>query len=76
MIVRGDIDIQKLSQLNQTLRNITNTLLIYRNFRDIANSLLEITQQVLPATSLEFHARLNEQRVLHLSPDRRNPCWI
>jgi diguanylate cyclase (GGDEF)-like protein len=71
LIARGDTDIQKLSQLNQTLRDITHTMLIYRDFRDIANSLLEITQRVLPATSLEFHARLDEQRVLHLSPESR-----
>ncbi len=71
LIAHGDPDIQKLSQLNQTLRDITNTMLIYRDFRDIANSLLEITQRVLPATSLEFHARLDEQRVLHLSPESR-----
>ena len=71
LIAHGDPDIQKLSQLNQTLRDITNTMLIYRDFRDIANSLLEITQRVLPATSLEFHARLDEQRILHLSPESR-----
>lgn len=71
LIARGDTDIQKLSQLNQTLRDITQTMLIYRDFRDIANSLLEITQRMLPATSLEFHARLDQQRVLHLSPESR-----
>ena len=71
LIAHGDTDIQKLSQLNQTLRDITNTMLIYRDFRDIANSLLEITQRVLPATSLEFHARLDQQHVLHLSPESR-----
>ena len=71
LIARGDTDIQKLSQLNQTLRDITQTMLIYRDFRDIANSLLEITQRMLPATSLEFHARLDQQRVLHLSPASR-----
>lgn len=71
LLARGDTDIQKLSQLNQTLRDITHTMLIYRDFSDIANSLLEITQRVLPAMSLEFHARLDEQRVLHLSPGSR-----
>lgn len=71
LIARGDTDIQKLSQLNQTLRDITHTMLIYRDFRDIAKSLLEITQRIMPATSLEFHARLDEQRVLHLSQESR-----
>ncbi|MBK8534402.1 MAG: diguanylate cyclase [Candidatus Competibacteraceae bacterium] len=71
LIAHGDTDIQRLSQLNQTLRDITQTLLIYRDFRDIAHSLLEITQRLLPATSLEFHARLDGQRVLHLTPESR-----
>ena len=71
LIAHGDTDIQRLSQINQTLRDITQTMLIHRDFRDIARSLLEITQRLLPATSLEFHARLDEQRVLHLTPESR-----
>ena len=71
LIARGDTDIQKLSQLNQTLRDITQTMLVYRDFRDIAGSLLDITRRVLPAESLEFYARIEDQRVLHLSPESR-----
>jgi diguanylate cyclase (GGDEF)-like protein len=71
LIARGDTDIPRLSQLNQTLRDITHTMLIYRDFQDIADSLLDITRRILPATSLEFHARLDEQKVLHLSPESR-----
>lgn len=71
LIARGNTDVQRLSQINQTLRDITETLLVYRDFRDIANKLLEITQRVLPAISLEFHARLDEGQVLHLSPTSR-----
>jgi len=71
LIARGDTDIQKLSQLNQTLRDITQTMLVYRDFRDIAGSLLDITRRVLPAVSLEFYARLDERRVLHLAPESR-----
>ncbi len=71
LIAHGDTDIQRLFQLNQTLRDITQTLLIYRDFRDIASSLLEITRRFLPATALEFHARLDPQRVLHLAPENR-----
>ena len=71
LIARGDTDIQKLSQLNQTLRDITRAMLIYRDFSDIAGSLLDITRRVLPAESLEFYARIEDQRVLHLSPESR-----
>lgn len=71
LIARGNTDIQRLSQLNRTLRDITQTMLVYRDFRDIADSLLHIAQRVLPATALEFHARLDERRVLCLSPLNR-----
>ena len=71
LIARGDTDIQRLSQLNQILRDITQTLLVYRDFRDIASGLLDITRRVLPATSLEFYARLDERQVLHLAPESR-----
>ena len=71
LIARGDTDIQRLSHLNQILRDITQTMLVYRDFRDIADSLLHIAQQMLPATALEFHARLDGQRVLRLSPLNR-----
>ncbi|HRX71036.1 MAG: diguanylate cyclase [Candidatus Competibacteraceae bacterium] len=71
LIAYGDTDIRRLSQLNQTLRDIIQTMLIYRDFHDIANSLLAITRRILPATSLEFYARLDEQKVLYLSPESR-----
>ena len=71
LIAHGDTDIQRLSQINQTLRDITQTMLIHRDFRDIARSLLEITQRLLPATSLEFYARWDGQRVLHLTLESR-----
>ncbi len=51
LIARGDTDIQRLSQLNQTLRDITQTMLVYRDFRDIAGSLLDITRRVLPTVA-------------------------
>ncbi|MCP5157900.1 MAG: diguanylate cyclase [Gammaproteobacteria bacterium] len=71
LIARGDTDIRRLSQLNRMLRDITHTMLIYRDFQDIASNLLEIAQRILPATLLEFYARLDEQTVLHLSPESR-----
>lgn len=71
LIARGDTNIQRLSHLNQTLRDITQTMLIYRDFGDIATSLLGIVRRVLPVKSLEFYARLDGQRALHLAPESR-----
>lgn len=71
LAARGDTDVQRLSQLNQALRDITQTMLIYRDFGDIATSLLGIARRVLPVKSLEFYARLDGQRMLHLAPESR-----
>ncbi len=72
LIARGDTDIQRLLRINQALRDITNTMLIHRDFRDIASSLLAITQRVLPVLSLEFYARLDHRSVLNLSAAARH----
>ena len=72
LIARGDTDIQRLLRINQALRDITNTMLIHRDFRDIASSLLAITQRVLPVMALEFYARLDHRSVLNLSAAARH----
>ncbi|MBL8251666.1 MAG: GGDEF domain-containing protein, partial [Candidatus Competibacter sp.] len=61
-----------LLRINQALRDITNTMLVHRDFRDIASSLLAITQRVLPVVSLEFYARLDHRSVLNLSAAARH----
>lgn len=71
LAARGDTDIQRLFDLNQALRDITQTMLIYRDFGDIATSLLGIARRVLPVKSLEFYARLDDRRALHLAPKSR-----
>ncbi|MBI5453609.1 MAG: diguanylate cyclase [Deltaproteobacteria bacterium] len=64
-------DIRRLSFLNKTLKDITNTVIIYRDFRDIANALLEILRRTLPATSIEFHTKTLEGEPLYLAPETR-----
>jgi len=71
LIARGDTNVQRLADLNQILRDITQTMLIYRDFGDIATSLLGIARRVLPVKSLEFYARIDDQRALHLAPSGR-----
>jgi len=69
LLARNDTDICRLSRLNQSLRDITETLILYRDFRDIADRLLSIVQRSLPARFMEFYARSVEGKVLHLSPE-------
>ncbi len=71
LMAKDSSDIQRLLRLNQTLRDITHTMTLYRDFRDIADSLLDITRRILSITSLEFYARLGDGHILHLAPANR-----
>ncbi len=68
---QGDTDIRRLSRLNQTLRDITQTLLLYRDFREIAARLLDVVAQSLPAERIDYYAKLDDGRALTLSPETR-----
>ncbi|MBB4286602.1 diguanylate cyclase [Roseospira goensis] len=71
LMSRQNTDLKRLMTLNQALKSITQTMILYRDFQDIAHNLLGIVQELLPALSLEFYARTQEGRWLHLSPDNR-----
>ncbi|MEH6812041.1 MAG: diguanylate cyclase [Motiliproteus sp.] len=71
LLSHGDTDIKNLSKLNQTLRQITETMMLSRDFKDIANRLKEIIRHNLPIVSLEFYALFEDDKVLHLSPNTR-----
>ena len=71
LLAEDNTDIQKLSRLNRMLRDITQTMVVYRDFRDIAGALLDIARRVLPVEALEFYSATEEDRVIHFAPETR-----
>ena len=71
LLGQGDTDIQRLSQLNRTLRDITETMLLYRDFRDIATRLLEVVQRSLPVSHIDYYAALPDAQILSLKSKAR-----
>lgn len=69
LFARQNSDLQKLSRLNQTLRELTRIMLLYRDFRDIAGNLLEIVKRELPVHSMEFFATLESVDIIHLATE-------
>ncbi|MET0082294.1 MAG: diguanylate cyclase [Sedimenticola sp.] len=69
LLARGSTDIERLSAFNATLRDISSTMIVSRDFREIAENMLEIAKRILPASRLEFHAQLEGDQVWHLAPD-------
>ena len=71
LMAEKDTDIQRLSRLNAMLRDITSTMVISRDFREIADRLLLILKRAMPVESLEFYVQLEDDTVLHLAPESR-----
>ncbi len=71
LLSENETDIHRLSLMNRTLRDILETMVIYRDFHDIANAITEIAGRVLPVSSLEFFAVGSENSIVSLSPMHR-----
>jgi hypothetical protein len=71
LFARGNMDLQRLSRLSETLREITQTMLLYREFDEIAKRLLELVQRDLRARRIDYYATLEDGTVLMLSPETR-----
>ncbi|MBC7952429.1 MAG: diguanylate cyclase [Rhodospirillaceae bacterium] len=64
-------DVERLSLLNRILRDVTKSMIVYRDFRDIVGALLIAMRDLIPAAQLEFFARADGGRVLHLAEANR-----
>ena len=53
--------LQQLLLLNSTLKDITRTMILTRDFKDIAKRLEEVTRNLLPVSELEFFARSGDE---------------
>jgi diguanylate cyclase (GGDEF)-like protein len=69
LVARGNMDLQRCSRLKQTLRDITQTMLLYREFGEIAERLLELIQHNLPARRIDYYGTLEGGAILMFSPE-------
>ena len=58
-------DFMKLNNFNETLKNITRTMTLYRDFRDIASALFELIKKEIAVGRLEFYVRDKENSIIH-----------
>ena len=71
LFARENTDIRRLSRLNETLRDITQTMLLYRDFRDIAERLFDVVRNNLPAKRIDYYALIDDDQILTLTRDTR-----
>lgn len=67
LLLRGTTDFVKLAKFNETLKNITKTMTIYRDFREIAAALFKLIQGEIAINSLDFYVRDTDGDMLHFA---------
>lgn len=71
LMAKDHTNISRLIKLNEILRDIGKTMILHRDFKDIADALLAIVQRMLSAHSMEFFAQIDDGNVLCLAPETR-----
>lgn len=64
-------DIRRLSQLNKALREVTDAVILYRDFRDMVKQILAIFSNRLPVLSISFCAQTEDKQILYLAQENR-----
>lgn len=68
LMARENTDIERLTRLNRLLGEVMESMILYRDFKQIAAALLNLIRGVLPAESLDFYTALeDDENVLHLA---------
>ncbi len=71
LMAHGNTDIHQLSKLNRTLVEITEAMMLYRDFRDIAGHLHRLVQRNLPVRNIHYYSHIGNGVVLEFSPHTR-----
>jgi len=67
LMTKKDCDIQRLMKLNQLVRTLTESILNYRDFRQVAEHFISAFEPIIPLQSLEFYILDNDGESIHLN---------
>jgi len=64
-------DFGKLARFNESLKSIAKTMIVHRDFKEIATALLEIIRREVAIDELHYYARLEDGRTIHFAENNR-----
>jgi len=70
LMVHEETDIRRLSDVNRMLHDAVQQIMVSKDFREAASSLMALIRTVLPADALEFYTH-DGDAVLRLGPEDR-----
>jgi diguanylate cyclase (GGDEF)-like protein len=71
LLAQGSADIHRLTLLSKTLRDFTNAMVLYRDFREIIDTAIPLMSRLLPVESLAFLTQSDEGEMMALTPENR-----
>lgn len=66
LLAEENTDIHRLSELNAAMRDMTQAMILHRDFCDIANRLAEVAERFLPVRKITYYVSIDEE-VLRLA---------
>ncbi|MGN7611228.1 diguanylate cyclase [Magnetococcales bacterium HHB-1] len=71
LLTRKNSDVHRLSGINRMLRTLTETMILHRDFHEIAMVLLKLLQPLFPVQVLEFYTQLDNGEIWYMGPKNR-----
>ncbi|WP_130470214.1 diguanylate cyclase [Candidatus Magnetaquicoccus inordinatus] len=71
LLTHTNSDYRRLSQLNRMLREMMQTIMVYRDFAEVVERILELAAPLLPVVGLEFYTQMESGEPLHMAPESR-----
>ncbi|MBF0424108.1 MAG: diguanylate cyclase, partial [Magnetococcales bacterium] len=69
LMTRSNSDFRRLSRLNRMLKDVIQSMVLHRDFKEVARSILAATEPLIPSTHIEFYAQIDEELIVHLAPE-------
>ncbi|MBF0422301.1 MAG: diguanylate cyclase [Magnetococcales bacterium] len=69
LMTRANSDFMRLSRLNRMLKDVIQSMILHRDFKEVANAILTATESLIPSNHIEFYAKLDDDLVVHLAPE-------
>ena len=69
LLTKTHSDYQRLSRLNTMLREMMQTIMVCRDFSEVASRILELAQSLISVAGMEFYTLSESGEILHLAPE-------
>ncbi|MBF0435211.1 MAG: diguanylate cyclase [Magnetococcales bacterium] len=69
LMTRSNSDFRRLSRLNRMLKDVIQSMVLHRDFKEVARSILSATEPLIPSNHIEFYAQIDAELIVHLAPE-------